>query len=126
MKENRINQPVNTQTKHGLPTWAKGGILGAVILLVIYIGLIVLQSLIMSRGWSYYNNSKLYEIIHSLIYWIAFPVLFIFGVLFSADGCEGMAYILPIFISVFIYLAAIGFAIGSALTWFLKRKSRKI
>lgn len=103
-----------TETKKQLPHWVKRGILGAVIVPVAYIGLAVLQSLVPYGG-------LLYKAIHGMVWGMAAPVIVPIEKM-GIHGCEMMGYIVPMFFLVALYLAAIGFGVGTLIAWWVKNK----
>ena len=106
---------VTQNSRKKLSSGVKGGICGAVIMPLMYIGLAILQSLVP-------DGSTAYSIIHGIL-WGAVAPVFIPLDLMGIYGCNVMAYIIPIFLLIALYLAAIGFGIGSLTALFARIKS---
>jgi len=94
-----------TRTRRQFPRWVKRGIAGAVIVPVAYVGLAILQSLVP-------YGSAAYKVVHGMVWGIVAPVIMPIEKM-GMYGCAAMAYIVPIFLLVALYLGAIGFGIGS-------------
>ena len=105
-----------TEQKQKLRHWVKHGIVGAVCVLLTYVGLIILQSVVT-------YGSKAYEVVHIIVWGGVSPVLIPIEKM-GIYGCEAMAYIMPIFLLIFLYLAAIGFGIGSLVSWLTRDKKK--
>jgi hypothetical protein len=89
------------------------GIGGAVGVLGLYFLLIIIQ------GPSPYD-SPLRESVHRIVFAVAGPVLWMGGLL-GVRGDAGMAFIAPVFASIFLYLAGLGFLAGAALATVRRR-----
>ncbi len=92
---------MNTMTK-------KWGVRGAAFVVLLYLLLVIVQQ-------SLPYGSGLRDSIHHLVFWIAAPVLWVWERL-GVRGETVFAYFIPAFvpgiISIFVYLAAVGFAVG--------------
>lgn len=99
-----------------LPTWLKGGIIGAVVGLVGIILYIIMEPLGNALGiYGGYSYPRAFDIIFGGIFLLgAFPVVFIFGSLFlmlSGDTLAGMAGWVFAWLSPLTYIVA-GMIIG--------------
>ncbi len=101
-------------TKRQLPHWVKRGIIGALIVPVGFVGLLTLQSVVP-------YGSEAYKVVHSMVWGITAPVIIPIEKM-GIYGCNAMAYIIPILSLVALYLATIGFVIGSLTACFVRGK----
>lgn len=79
-----------------------------------FVGLAILQSVVPYGGVAY-------EVVHKIICIIVAPV-FIPIETIGIYGCKAMAYIIPIYLLIALYLAVIGFGIGSLTARFTRKK----
>lgn len=85
----------------------KWGIAGALGALLAELAVIIIQE-------SQPYDSPLRGSVHSVLYATIAPVMWVWESL-GVKGEEGLRFIVPIFASLFFYLAGIGFAVGAGL-----------
>jgi hypothetical protein len=95
------------------------GIAGAIIFPICAIALAVVQEMV---G----RETSTYDFLHKILLFICYPVLTAADFLISDPGYgdKAIAYAVPIFAGIVVYLALVGFFIGLLLGWARKISAR--